>query len=347
MNKKFTYLSTAFLSIGLVLGACGGAEEAPEGEEPTGEDTATETEGEAEDPTGDFLTDLQLGTGSTGGTYYPLGQEMANVLNNNVEYEDFNVSAVASDASVANLGGIFRGEMQLGMTVNVTAVESLTGEGDFEGVEIDNFGFMGHIYPEVMQVVTTENTGITSIEDLRGKRVAIGPAGSGTQAAAKLILEAYGLQEGDYEAYQEGFGDASSRLQDGQLDASFGLLGLPASSIDELAFVRDVVILPIEGDALQHVIDNSDYGHLEIEAEAYDFLDEPVDTITAYAVLVGSTSQISEDLAYEITKGLYENVDQISHPQGSFMTKENILLGSDSLPIHPGSQRYFDEIEAE
>ncbi|ADC48540.1 TRAP type protein, immunogenic protein [Alkalihalophilus pseudofirmus OF4] len=323
MKKKFAFLSAALLSVGMLLGACGGSDNAG-GDE-------------------DFKTDLQMGTGSTGGTYYPLGQEMANVMNDNVDFEDFNVSAVASGASVENLGGIYQGTMQLGMTVHIPALEALNGEADFEGAAVENFGFMGHIYPEVMQVVTTENTGITSIADLEGKRVAIGPAGSGTQAAAKLILSAYGLEDGDYQAFEEGFGDAAARLQDGQLDASFGLLGLPASNIEELAFQRDVVLLPVEGEALQTILDNSDYGHLEIPADTYEFLDGPVDAITAYAILVGSTNQISEDLGYEIVKGLYENVDSISHPQGVHLDPENILNGSDGLPFHPGAEKYFKE----
>ncbi|MET3507089.1 TAXI family TRAP transporter solute-binding subunit [Halalkalibacter oceani] len=340
MKKKLGFLSAGFLSLGLILGACGGGAE-PEPEEPVGDETADT--GEEQEPAGDYETDLQLGTGSTGGTYYPLGQEIANVLNANVDYDGFNVSAVASGASVDNLGQIFRGEMQLGMTVHIPAIEAMAGEGDFEGAVVDNFGFLGYIYPEVMQVVTTADSGITSIEDLRGKRVAIGPAGSGTQSAARLILEAYGIEDGDYEPFEEGFGDAAARIQDGQLDASFGLLGLPDSTTAELSLQREVVILPIEGEALAYVEENSDYGGYEIAADAYDFLDEPVSTVTAYAILVGSLDQVSEELGYEIVKGLYENTDSITHPQGEHMTMDNVLLGSESLPFHPGAEAYFQE----
>lgn len=330
MNKKRNFIVAGALLCGILLGAC----------------SSDETSGSKENDKpkeSDFITELQLGTGSTGGTYFPLGQEMVNVMNANVDYEGFNSSAVATGASVENLGGIFQGSMQLGMSVNITAVEALNGIGDFDGVKIDNFGFMGQIYPEVMQVVTTKNSGITSIDQLKGKKVAIGPAGSGTQAAAKLILEAYGLKDGDYQAFEEGFGDAAARLQDGQLDASFGLLGLPASGIEELSYQRDVVILPIEGEALKTIVDGTDYGHIEIPADAYEFLDGPINTVTAYAVLVGSTTQISEELGYEIVKGLYENSDQITHPQGAYLTIENIMKGSEGLPIHPGAKKYFEE----
>ncbi|MGO4888502.1 TAXI family TRAP transporter solute-binding subunit [Anaerobacillus sp. MEB173] len=334
MKKSLVFLLIGLLTI--FLAACGGGtdEPAPAGDE--GDSPETET--------ADYKTDLQLGTGSTGGTYYPLGTEMANVIKANVEVEGFNISAVSSDASVDNLAQIARGDMQLGMSVHLPALDAFNGEGEFDGMTVTNFGFMGHIYPEVMQVVTVEGNGIESIADLKGKRVAIGPPGSGTRAAARLILEAYGINDGDYEAFQEGFGDAAGRLQDGTIDATFGLLGLPAGNVTELATQRDVKILPVEGDALAYVEENSGYAHHEIPADAYEFLDAPVSTITAYAILVGSTSQVSEELGYEITKALYENVDQISHNQANHMTIENVLNGSDGLPIHPGAEKYFKEI---
>lgn len=291
------------------------------------------------------IGNLQLGTGSTGGTYYPLGGEIATVINNNIEgYEGFDLSAVSSGASVDNLSEIHKGNFALGMTVHLPALDALEGEGDFNGVVIDNFGFMGHIYPEVMQIVTPADSGIESIADLKGKDIAIGPPGSGTQAAARLILEAYGLEEGDYTAHEEGFGDAAGRIQDGSLDASFGLLGLPAGSIDELAISRDIKMIPITDEALAYIEENSGYGAITIPAGTYDFLEEDVQAITAYAILVGSTDLIDEDLGYAITKALFENSDQISHAQGVHLTKENALLGSEGLPMHPGAEKYFKEI---
>lgn len=332
--KKTGFRFGAFLllSMTLALTACSG-----------GQDSSAVPGGGAAKQD-DFRTDIQIGTGSTGGTYFPLGQEISNLLNANVKVDGFNSSAVASGASVDNLAKIGRGEMQMGMTVHLTALGAVNGKDDFEGTKVENFGFMGHIYPEVMQVVSLKSKGIQSIADLKGKKVAIGPAGSGTQFAAKLVLEAYGIKDGDYEAFQEGFGDAKGKLQDGVIDASFGLLGLPASSIDELQVqTKNVQYLPIEGDALKYVEDHSDYGAFEIPADTYTWLDKPVSTVSAYAVMVGSTNQISEELGYEITKAMFENAGQITHQQGSNLTKENALRGSEGLPLHPGAEKYFKE----
>lgn len=333
--KKMLFLFVTLLAM-LVFAACGAADEGGEG---AGEGAAED----APEVTEDFRTDLQLGTGSTGGTYYPLGTEIATVLNANVDVEGFNVSAIETGASVDNLARIARGEIQLGMTVHLPALDALNGQGEFEGMNVENFGFMGHIYPEVMQIITVEGTGINSIADLEGKRVAIGPPGSGTQAAAKAILAAYGIEDGDYDSFEEGFGDARDRLQNGQIDASFGLLGLPASAVEELAIQRDVKILSIDDEQLAQIEADSGYLGYEIPADAYPFLNEPVQTVTAYAVLVGSTSQISEELGYEITKALFENAGDITHAQGQHLTKENALNGAEGLPLHPGTERYFEE----
>jgi uncharacterized protein len=324
--KNQKWLSIIVVAFLLMLTACG---------------ETTKDEGEGGD---DFRTDLQLGTGSPGGTYFPLGQEIATVVKNNASVDGINISAVSTGASVDNLAKINRGELQLGMTVHIPAQDAKNGTGVFDGLKVENFGFMGHIYPEVMQVVTLGSTGITSIEDLKGKRIAIGPPGSGTQAAAKKILEAHGIKDGDYTAFEEGFGDAKKKLQDKQIEATFGFLGLPASSINELQTqTNDVVFLEIKGEALERLQNTTAYESFTIEKGAYEWLDRSANTVTAYAILVGSTTQISEEVGYEITKALFENASYITHSQGMHITKENALKGSKGLDLHPGAERYFKE----
>ncbi|WP_416151308.1 TAXI family TRAP transporter solute-binding subunit [Salipaludibacillus sp. HK11] len=358
MTRKFTSIFALLLTGSLVLAACGDGNDNENDADNTGgnndnnteenevnnnNEDANEDEGNNEAAGDVNIGNLQLGTGSTGGTYYPLGTEMATVINNNIDVDGFDLSAISTGASVENIVGIMSGEMDLGMSVHLPALDALTGDGDFEGIEHDNFGFMGQIYPEVMQIVTGADSGIESIADLAGADIAIGPPGSGTQSAAKLILAAYGIEDGDYNPYEEGFGDAAGRIQDGNLDASFGLLGLPAGGIDELAASRDINLIPISDEGLQYVEDNSGYAAMTIPADSYDFLEEDIQAITAYAVLVGSTDTIDEDLGYEIMKALYENSGDIAHPQGDYLTHENAMNGSDGLPLHPGAERYFEE----
>src|SRR5699024_3296052 len=112
----------------------------------------------------DRKSEFILGTGSQGGTYYPLGGEIANVWNN---YLDSNFTNTETGASTENLGSIGSGDMDVGMTVHVPALAAVAGEGDFEGNAIENFAFIGHIYPEVVQIITRESTGITSLGELK------------------------------------------------------------------------------------------------------------------------------------------------------------------------------------
>ncbi|HEX7066108.1 MAG TPA: TAXI family TRAP transporter solute-binding subunit [Bacillales bacterium] len=328
MRKYFVFVLTLIVLLG--LSACGAQSDTDGGAASNGKKNQ--------------LVKLQLGTGSPGGTYFPLGQEIATILNNNVAVKGFKVSAVSTGASVENLAKIGQGKLQLGMTVHTTAQNAAKGEGQFKGHKVDNFGFMGHIYPEIMQIVTLKSTGVNSIADLKGKKVAIGPPGSGTQAAAKLILKAYGIEDGDYKAYEEGFGDASGKLQNGTIDASFGFLGAPAAGINELQAVsHKVKFLEVKGDGLKNVLKLSGYGKYIIPAGTYNWLDKPVQTVSAYSILVGSTSQISEELGYKITKAFFENAGNITHEQAKYITKKKALLGSEDMPLHPGAKRYFKE----
>ncbi|WP_246476676.1 TAXI family TRAP transporter solute-binding subunit [Salicibibacter cibi] len=301
-----------------------------------GEDEAEEVQ----NADGDAVS-IQLGSGSTGGDYYVLGQEMANVMNEHVN--DLDVSSVATEASVENIIRVSDQDLELGMSVHIPALEALEGEGPFQGEVFDDFGFMGYIYPETNQVVVAADAGVDSIADLEGMRINTGLPSSSSQDASETVLEAHGLETDDYDGYEEGFGDAASFLQDENVDAISGLLGLPTGSIMELSLQRDIDMLTVEPDALEEIEEDTMYEHIVIEEDVYDFLEEDVDAIGAYAILIGSTEDIDEDLGYDIVKGLYENTDEITHEQGQHMNMEEITTGSDGLPLHPGAERYFEE----
>lgn len=176
------------------------------------------------------------------------------------------------------------------------------------------------------------------------KSIAIGPPASETNNVSKLILQAYGIEEGDYKAFQEGFGDAADGVQDGNIDVSIGVLGLPAGSIESLhASTGDVKMLGLSDKAIEYIEENSGYRRLTIPKETYDFMTEDVETVTAYAILVGNIDTIDEELGYEIAKSMVENVDENTHAQSAQMTLENALRGAEGLLIHPGAKKYYEE----
>lgn len=175
-------------------------------------------------------------------------------------------------------------------------------------------------------------------------KIAIGPVASETNSISKVILEAHGIGEDDYEEYQEGFGDAADGVQDGNIDISIGLLGLPAGSIESLqASTGDVKMLSLSDEAIDEIESESDYKRYTIPSDSYDFLDKDVETVTAYAVMIGNTDTIDEELGYELAKIMVENADEVTHAQAEHLTLENALSGAEGLPIHPGAKRYYEE----
>lgn len=176
------------------------------------------------------------------------------------------------------------------------------------------------------------------------KNIAIGPPASETNNVSKLILKAYGIEDGDYKAFQEGFGDAADGVQDGNIDISIGVLGLPAGSIESLqASSGDVKMLGLSDEAIQYIEENSDYRRLTIPKGTYDFMTEDVETVTAYAIMMGNTDTIDDELGYELAKSMIENANENTHAQAKQLTIENALRGAEGLPIHPGAKRYYEE----
>ena len=298
---------------------------------------------------------LQMATGSTGGTYYPLGGEIAQLWTSNID--DLQVDTLATGASVQNLRAL-EGEteddaegsidqVELIMSVNGVAMQAKDGVGPFEDEPMGNpegIVALGNIYPEVMQVVTLEDSGIESIADLEGANVELGPPGSGTEVAARQILEAYGVDpDNDINAFDSTFGDAATALGDGQVDAAFGILSVPAGGIVEVSANNDVRILPIEGEEADELMAaDESYSPLTIDGGTYSGQDDDVVTLTQWATLY-SMDSLDEDIAYELTKVMYEEAGSIGHDVGGQVLLETALDGLGNIELHPGAERYFEE----
>lgn len=175
-------------------------------------------------------------------------------------------------------------------------------------------------------------------------KIAIGPPASETNTISQVILAAHGLEEGDYQVFQEGFGDAADGVQDGNIDISVGVLGLPAGSIESLqASTGDVVMLELTDDAIEEIEANSDYKRYTIPQDSYEFLESDIETIAAYAILMGNTDTIDEELGYELARIMVEHAEEVTHAQGAELSLENALNGAEGIPIHPGAKRYYEE----
>lgn len=200
--------------------------------------------------------------------------------------------------------------------------------------------------PSLIKVLCGVGTGLllAGCSDDKKPNIAIGPPASTTQGVSQLLFDAYGIGSDKYNTYQEGFGAALDGVQDGNIDISIGILGLPSGSIENLqASSGDVRLLGLSDAAIDYIESNSAYRRFTIPAGSYAFQDEDVETITAYAVLVGNTNTIDDELGYELARLMYEHAEENTHAQSAFMTLENALNGSEGLPIHPGAKRYYEE----
>lgn len=295
---------------------------------------------------------MTLATGSTGGTYYPLGGEIAQLWSNEIgevgDVGDLSVSTQASGASEDNLGHLDTGENELVMAVNGTAHQAVDGTGVFADAPLDNPGdvvALGNVYREVMQIVTTEDSDIEGIEDLDGARVELGPPGSATRLVATDILQAHGIDpENDLEeVFDSAFGDAATNLGDGVVDAAFGILGVPTGSLLELGATTDMMMLDVVGEGLDEVLAGDEsLSSMEIPAETYPGQDEPNETVTNWATLYAS-SEMDDEVAYELVSTLYEQTDAIEHDVASDIQLETATDGLGPVPLHPGAERYYEE----
>ena len=344
-------LVAAMAAATLLLAACNGEDPDVEVDDEPDVDDEVDVDDDVDDDEEaapadrpDFLT---LATGSTGGTYFPLGGAMAGVWNNNIE--DLRVSTQSSGASVDNLQLLDAGEVELIMAVNGVAADAMEGGTDDFPEPLD-FAFLGNIYGEVMQVVAHGDSGIESIEDMEGMTVAIGPPGSGTEVVARQMLEAAGIDpDNDIDARQESFGDAADGLRDAQIDAVFAILALPAGSIEDVATGTDLSFVSVSDELAQQILDaDPTMSALDVDAGTYPGQDDEVTWLTNWATLY-APSDLHDDVVYDLVKFLYEDNQSIAdaHAVGSQIQIDTALDGRAGIPVHPGAQRYYDEVGAE
>lgn len=266
---------------------------------------------------------------------------MADIIDSSLD----NVSAtgVSSGASVSNAEQLNNGEAQLALVQNDIAFYGAEGSNMFNEV-LDNYSGVFTIYPETVQLVTLADSGIESVADLEGKRVAIGDMGSGTEANANQIIEAHGMTVDDIDAQYLDFADASTNLQDGNVDAAFVTAGTPTGAIQELSASADVKIVSFDEDAMDSLMEEyTYYTKQDIPADAYDNFDSTASTVAVQAMLIAS-NDIPEDQMYEMTKAIFDNLDQMAnaHVRGEELSLDTAEEGM-SIDLHPGVQRYYDE----
>ncbi len=288
----------------------------------------------------EFVT---VASGGTAGVYYPLGGALAEIFNQHVP--GVNASVQATGASVANVNLLVQRQAELALIQNDIAFYAANGTEMFQGRKVDSLRGIATLYPEVIQLVASRASGIRSVDDLRGKRVAVGDIGSGTEANARQILEAAGLTYRDIAARYLSFAEAAANLRDGHIDAAFVTAGIPTAAIQDIAVQRDVVVVPISGDLAQRLAQRYPfYTQVTIPAGTYRGQDEAVVTVAVKAMLVARTD-LSEELVYQLTRAMFGNLARLAqaHARGADVSVETARDGM-SIPLHPGAERYYREV---
>ena len=286
---------------------------------------------------------FRIGTGGTGGTYYPVGGMIANA----VSTPTINVSAVATNGAVANVNGIVGGSMESGFSQADVNAWAFTGTGIYEGKpKIEELRVIANLYPESVHVVVKKGANIKSLADLKGKRVSIDEPGSGTLVNARALMAAFGVTERDIRPEYLKQVQSAEKLKDGSLDAYFQTTGYPQGTLTELAATNGFELLPIEGDVRDKLMAQFKFfAKDKIPDGTYKDV-KGVETVAVGAQWT-TTSRQPEDLVYEITKARWSDKTRalldVGHAKGKDIRKETALLGV-GIPLHAGAEKFYKEI---
>ncbi|MCR4657438.1 MAG: TAXI family TRAP transporter solute-binding subunit [Lachnospiraceae bacterium] len=284
---------------------------------------------------------MMMGTGGTAGTYYAFGGVLAQYMKNNTDY---NVTAVSTAASKANIQSIGDGDYQLGFTQSDVMNYAWEGSKSFEtDGPCRDFRVLGALYAETVQLITM-NEEIKSVSDLKGRSVSIGAPGSGVYFNAVDVLEGAGLTVDDIKPQYQSFDDSKEALKDRQIDAAFIVAGAPTSAITELATTNGVYLIPIDGELRDTIMASCPfYAPIVIPPDTYPGQPEAVETITIKATMIVD-ADLDDDVVYDLTGAIFDHIDEISieNAKGAELSIENATTGI-TVPFHIGAARYFEE----
>ncbi|GAW91587.1 TAXI family TRAP transporter solute-binding subunit [Calderihabitans maritimus] len=334
-NKLLLAVMLILLTIALV--GCGGGQSRQE--QPTGQKE------EAKNETTTKKIWLSIATGGTGGVYYPYGGGVASIINDHIP----NVEATAevTGASVENTKMVASGQAMLATIMNDVGYQAYHGTGRFEGNKKD-IRTVFLMYPNIYQVVTLKETGIKTLEDLKGKRVSVGAPGSGTEYKTNLIFDLLGISYDDFIVQRLPFADQANNLRDKTLDVGIWSVAAPTSSITELAATQDIYIIPFSQEDLDKITSAYPfYNAGEVPAGTYKGQDEAVPTPTVWNTMITS-KDAPEDLIYKIVKAVFENRETLIniHKAANWTTPENTIANA-VVPLHPGALKYYKELGLE
>ncbi len=303
------------------------------------------------------VTFFRIGTGSTAGTYFPISGIIASAISKPPGSRDCaaggscgvpGLIAVAQSTagSVANVTGIADGTLESGLSQADISFWAYTGTGLFKkGGAITKLRAIANLFPEAVHLIVSRDSGIENVADLRGKKISLGPKGSGTRVDALLILKAYGIRLKGISEEALPVGAAIDLLREGKLDGFFMVVGTPATAVAELANDSLIRLVSISGPKADKLRTDYPFFSADRIAAGTYFNVSATETLSVGAQWVVSAN-MPEDLVYGITRALWDpstrRLLDNGHPKGRLIVIDSALDGL-AVPLHPGARRYYEE----
>lgn len=284
---------------------------------------------------------LTIATASSGGAFYVVGTGLAEIISR--EVDGLNVTAEITGGSAENVRLVGTGESDTGISNANDVYFGYTGTETFEGQQYDLTGICS-LHSSVLHIVTTEKSGVKTIEDLKGKKVAVGPAGGGSIYPFQKILEAYGMSfENDITPSYLSYDDGMEQLKDGQVDCALVMAGQNASSVQSLQATDKVVLVSVDEDKAAAISEECPFYYgTTIPASVYE-TDTDAYVLAARNIFYCS-SDLDEETVYQMTKAIMENLDDLKQYHASLNeVKAEEMIDTAGVPMHPGAERYFKE----
>jgi hypothetical protein len=284
---------------------------------------------------------MVLATGGTAGTYYPFGGAMAKIWNSKIP--GMNVTAQATGASAENVRLVNKKEAELAIVQSDTVDFAYNAKENFKE-KLTKLSAIAVLYPEIIQIVTREESPINTFADLKGKKVGVGAPGSGTEANFRQLLDVYGMKKEDVRPQYLSFAESAEQFKDKHIDAFIVVAGIPNAAIMDIGAMHKIKILSLPDDMTAKLTQKYPFlAPVKIPANTYKNIAVEIKTVAVMAVLI-INPEIKEDIAYNLTKALFENQADLAtaHAKGKELSLQTAVKGV-SIPFHPGAVKYYKE----
>lgn len=289
------------------------------------------------------LTVLTIGTADSGGTMYPVGKAIAQIISNSDHQIKVNLSA--SNGSAFNVDSLANGEIDLGLVSGDIAYAAVNGLDEFSENPIEQLLCIAAVYPSISNWMALSETGLTYVHDLDGTNIGIGPQNSTTELSARIALQSMNITSENSSLTACGIGSGAAEVKQGTLQAIHGFAGIPISGLAELADSVPCTLLQYTNAELNTILDENTFYYRDvIPANTYKGQTEDIESFGIKCLLCVSAS-MDEETVYQLTKILYENTSELKqlHPSMSSMEKEGFMYMDLPISLHPGAKKYYQE----